>query len=194
MFWCVLCCYLCLFDCKCNSLNRLGENIQTKTKKKNIKTKSFEKNINTEIQGIQPRTQPRINIISTANKYLSGSGWMSCIFVVFVFLKGVLLLFCVYYSLFRLYMQQLKKTRQTKENLREKQKTTKHTARPAGTWKIYIRGRVVGWRMSCIFVFVVSLMLFVVFLFVCFCLVFLSCCMYKRNNSSNNKQHKITYF
>ena len=61
------CCYMCLFDCKCKSLNRLGERINKqirKTHQQNQQTKSFEKNTTktTDIQDIQPSTRPRINI------------------------------------------------------------------------------------------------------------------------------------
>ena len=56
-----ICFYMCFFDCKCKSFNRLRENIKT--------------------TGHPPAHH------STANTYLSGSGWMICIFF-FVFLEG----------------------------------------------------------------------------------------------------------
>ena len=53
---------MCLFDCKCKSLNRLGEN-NNKNIKKHTKTEKLrEKQQKTEIQDIQPSTRQRIDI------------------------------------------------------------------------------------------------------------------------------------
>ena len=95
--------YMSSFDCKCNNLNRLGENIN--------KT------------GHPPAHH------STANKYLSGSGWMSCICLLLFFSK-VFCLCVVLLELCRLYMQKLKKTRRKQKNNRkthkQKQKNSKN--------------------------------------------------------------------
>ena len=111
----VLLLYVFCFDCKCKSLNRLGENINNQQNKQ----KSFQKNINTEIQDIQPRTRPRMNIISTANRYLSGSGWMSCICCLFVFLEGCL--FCVFARVVSLIHAKAQKDNAKTTNTKEKQ-------------------------------------------------------------------------
>ena len=133
---------MCFFDCKCKSFNRLGENRKNRT--------CFSPPLDRE------------------KKYLSGSGWMSCIFVCLFFSK----VFCCCLFLLefvRLYMQKLTKTRQNKKrhkkNTKRKKKNKtfkknlqeKNTARAAGTWEMFIRGRVVGWWMSCIFVMFVFL-------------------------------------
>ena len=56
--------YMCFFDCKCKSLNRLGEHIKTtQTKhKETITQKSFEKNITNRNTGYPAHEPPRINI------------------------------------------------------------------------------------------------------------------------------------
>ena len=53
---------MCVFDCKCKSLKRLGENKQ-KQKETGTQTEQLEEQQkNKEIQDIQPSTRPRINI------------------------------------------------------------------------------------------------------------------------------------
>ena len=87
---------MCLFDCKCKNLNRLGENIKTKHKETVKQQKSFEnnnKNINTGYPALDP----------TANKYLSGSGWEIMILCLFyVFLEAVYVFVLCLYVFFRL--------------------------------------------------------------------------------------------
>ena len=53
--------YMCLFDCKYKSLNKLGGNRKTRNRKETEKLR--EKHNKTEIQYIQPSTRPLINII-----------------------------------------------------------------------------------------------------------------------------------
>ena len=90
-FWC-FCFYMSMFDCKCKSLNRLGENRKTNRKKQ----KSFEKNKNANTG--YPALDP------TANKYLSGSGWemMYFCFFVFLFFSKLFMFVCFYVFFFRL--------------------------------------------------------------------------------------------
>ena len=82
-------------------------------------------------------------------------------------------------------MQQLKKTMQkhkqqnqqhkNKQQTWEKNTKTTSTAHPAGTWDIFIRGRVVGWRMSCIFVVLLFVIEGFLFVFCCSFVFALSC-------------------
>ena len=74
------------FDCKCNSLKRLGENIN-KTER-NIKQQKTtqRKTATTEIQDIQPSTRPRINI----SQVLAGR------FLLFLFFLYVVLRVCMF--------------------------------------------------------------------------------------------------
>ena len=90
---------MCFFDCKCKSLSRLRENL--------LKEKT----------GHPPARH------STANKYLSGSGWMSCVFVCF----SRRLCLCVWFLLesFRVYMRKSSKRQcKNKKEKRNKKKTT----------------------------------------------------------------------
>ena len=57
---------------------------------------------------------------STANEYLSGSGWMSCICL--FFLEGFILFLCLLECV-RLYMQKLEKTMQKQKEQQRKNKT-----------------------------------------------------------------------
>ena len=177
MCWWLFCLYMCFFDCKCKSLTRLRENIQQKT-------------------GHPPAHH------SAANKYLSGSGWMRCIFVLLLFSK--VLCFSVFTrvcSLIHATTQKGKaKTNKTQEKQTNKQqtfeknKTTKiqDVLQPTTRPRINIFQVPAGWA---VFFFIEGFLhCFVVLMFLCFCLLFLSCCMYKRNNSSKNntkqKQHR----
>ena len=115
-------------------------------------------------EDIQPTTRPRINISQVP------AGW--AVFVACLLFSMVFCFVCVSTMSFaytcknskRLTRQKHQKTKEKQDkqekqqqNLREKHKTTKNTAHPAGTWEIFIRGRVVGWRMSCICVFLEGL-------------------------------------
>ena len=138
----LLCCYMCFFDCKCKSLNRLGENITTKQTQTVIKQKSLEKNIKHRNTGY-PALDP------TGNKYFSGSGWRIMYFSCFK---------CVYMCLFDCKCKNLNrlgeniKQKQHRQNihntekLREKQhKTHINTGYPAqdptaNIYHIFIRG------------------------------------------------------
>ena len=66
-----------VFDCKCKSLKRLGENITNRKKHKQKHTNS-KKNIKHRNTGY-PALDP------TANKYLSGSGWEISVFLFLCF-------------------------------------------------------------------------------------------------------------
>ena len=61
--------------------------------------------------------------------------------------------------------QQPPKKNKSKQKTLEKNKQTTSTAHPAGTRDIFIRGRVVGWRMYCIFfcAFLEGVLLFLLF-------------------------------
>ena len=102
-------------------------------------------------------------------------------------------------SLFKLLHLQSKNTYkhiQQTNKLEGKQKNRKNRNLPAGTWEIFIRGRVEGW-ISCISVVFVFLRVFlcffvnVSFCILCFRLVFLSFCIYNRKNTCKNiKQNR----
>ena len=82
LFFCLICCfYVCIcvfFDCKCKSLKRLGENIKQTTKINRNKYNNYKKNIKQQKYRISsPQT--------SANKYLSGSGWEISVFYFFFF-------------------------------------------------------------------------------------------------------------
>ena len=159
---CVFCCCYSLFAYTCKSSK--GQCKKTKT---SIKTK----NKNT---GHPPAHH------STANKYLSGSGWMSCIFLCFLVLSlrlcylcfVVIVCVCCCIVFLSCCMYKRKNYSKNKKQKRLREKLKRSTAHPAGTWEIFIRGRVVGWRMSC--------------LFLCFRVVYLSCRIYNRKNTSKN--------
>ena len=103
VFVVVCCCVLELFVYTCNSLNRLGKH--TTNKQTTNTTKHLRENQ-------RPSNTGHPAHHSTANKHLSGSGWMSCIFVCFVYLEGCLFVCLFLLECFCLYMQQLKQTRQ----------------------------------------------------------------------------------
>ena len=74
-----------VFDCKCKSLKRLGENINKKNiKKHNTKTIKTKKRNSKENRTTNRNTgYPALD--PTANKYISGSGWeISVLFLLFV--------------------------------------------------------------------------------------------------------------
>ena len=97
--FCCVCCYMYFVDCKCKSSNRLRENRKT--------------------TGYHPAHH------SAANKYLSGSGWMSCIVVLLFCSRSCVVVILCLLELFRLYMQKLKQTRQQLQQTKEQQ--TKNT-------------------------------------------------------------------
>ena len=90
-----LCCFyvvICvLFDCKCKSLKRLGENITTteinRTTNRTTQKKT-ENNRNTVYPAHEP---PRINHTNYSRRFV---GWISCIYVVVCFFLELLCL-CV---------------------------------------------------------------------------------------------------
>ena len=76
-----------LFDCKCKSLKRLGENIKQQQKETEKQQNNFKKNINNRNTGY-PALDP------TANKYISGSGLdISVVVLLFVCFSVVFLFF-----------------------------------------------------------------------------------------------------
>ena len=98
------------------------------------------------------------------------------------------LLFCGFCLVFLSCCMHNQKTLIKTTNLQEKQKNTAH---PAGTWEIFIRGRVVGW-MSCIccfsrrLLFVVDVLLLFFFLPSLFKLV-------PEHNTIHYTKHKQTW-
>ena len=131
------------FDCKCKSLNILGENIKTQQKEtEQQKHKNSKDNRKTNRNTGYPALDP------TANKYISGSGWENCCFYiislccVYVFLLVFMFVLMLLYVLFRLQMQKLKKTRRTHNKqhkinitttykLKEQHKNNRNTRYPA---------------------------------------------------------------
>ena len=135
--------YVCLFmllyvffDCKCKHLNRLGENIQTK------------------------QTGHPLAHHSTANKYLSRSGWMSCIcvllfskvFLVFVFTRVFVAYTCKH-------SKRLGKTRKQQEQQQQTthlwEKQNKYSSSSRNLRDIYSRSSggledvLYFWRVCC---------------------------------------------
>ena len=95
---CVFSFYMSLFDCKCKSLNRLGENRnkQKQTERNRNKTEKLrEKQKNNKNTGY-PALDP------TANKYLSGSGWeiMYFCFLCLMFFSKLFMFFVCFYRCF----------------------------------------------------------------------------------------------
>ena len=90
---CVFCCHMCCFDCKCKSLNRLGEN-RTDRKQNRKASRKTKKHRNTWY----PAQNPTAN---KCNMFVSRRfvGWISCISV---FLCSLFFskLFCSVFCLF----------------------------------------------------------------------------------------------
>ena len=83
---CLFCLYLCFFDCKCKSLNRLGENIKQQ-QTNSEKLREHQKNIDTG----SPAQDP------TANKYIRfrlGNNVFSCFNVLYIYIYIYFLLMC----------------------------------------------------------------------------------------------------
>ena len=143
-----------------------------KAQKDNAKRKASRKTKQQKIKLILPEFE----------RYLFAVEWWAggCpVFCCFCFYRRlfVVRLFCCFCLVFlSLCMYKRKTIVNTKNKSSRKATTNNNTAHPAGTWKIFIRGRVVGW-MSCIsfflsrrfcFVFVVLLIgLFLPSLFKC---------------------------
>ena len=96
-----VCLYTCFFDCRCKRLNRLGENKHNnkniKASRKTLKTKQ------TEIQDIQPRTRPRINVIDLFAEVRGLDILYLCFFCVFMFfvLEDCIYIYiyiCIYFN------------------------------------------------------------------------------------------------
>ena len=146
---------------------------------KHIRQKQTYKNKQNKYKEILRETHTKINTghpahHSTANKYLSGSGWMSCMFCfVVVFLKGFCcFLFTIMCSLIHakiLCKNTQKYYAKTKKNTKPSQKQTNTGHPPAhhSTANKYLSGS--GW-MTCIVDF------FYRRLFVCFCCYFVFVC------------------
>ena len=157
-----MCCFV---DCKCKSLNRLRENIKQ--------------------TGHPPAHH------SAANKYLSGSGWMSCIFVFDVFLRLVVFVVTRVCSLTHAKAQ--KDNAKRKASRKTKQQKIKLILPEFERYLFAVEWWAGGCPVFCCFCFYRRL--FVVRLFCCFCLVFLSLCMYKRKtivNTKNKSSRKAT--
>ena len=82
------------FDCKCKSLKRLGENINTnKTKNRQLREQHKKENRTTGYPAHEP---PRIYVSYIYSRRFVG--WMSCISVfVYVFLEAFLFLFVSFF-------------------------------------------------------------------------------------------------
>ena len=159
---------MCLFDCKCKSLNRLRENI----KKQDI---------------LQPTTRPRINISQVPAGWAVFVCFSRRFCVLFVFTR-VLFAYTCKSSKKQCKSKKVKRKTNKTKNIREEH-IKKYSSSSRNLKDIHSRSsgglEDVLYLLFCCF----FRRLFVVLLFVCFCLVFLSCCMYKRKNySKNNKQ------
>ena len=93
----IVCFYMCLFDCKCKNLKRLGENRQNteRNRNKHIKhQRKTEKQRNTRYPAHEP---PRIFCAIYSRRFV---GWIYCISVYFCFFFE-LLCFLFYSVVFR---------------------------------------------------------------------------------------------
>ena len=122
---------MCLFDCKCKSLKRLGENIKNNRKKhkqtEQLKEKHKQKNRNTGYPAHEP---PRINRTNYSRRFV---GWISCISVVFPVFLWVFLFVCLFMFLlcFRLVLLSFcvynrKNTYKNRKHRTTQRKTEKH--------------------------------------------------------------------
>ena len=126
-----------LFDCKCKSLNRLGEHIKTN----NNKTDKLREQHKQQCRNTVYQAQD-----ATANRYLSGSGWeimyscfVMCLFILCVRLVCVCFVFvCCYMCLFDCKCKNLNRLGEhiqhinEAEKLREKHNNKhRHTGYPA---------------------------------------------------------------
>ena len=159
---------MCLFDCKCKSLNRQGENINKKT------LESFEKNRNTGYPAQDP----------TANKYLSSSAWeimyVCCLCFCCFRLVFVCCLVCCYTCLFDCKCKSLKRLGENKQEVKSfeknmylqkrKNRNTLYPAHEPPRINIIYLFAVGSWAGYPVFLFVLCFL--EVFMFVCVVYVF----------------------
>ena len=128
------------------------------TKQQETQQKTFDNN-NTQKRKYRKSSSPPLD-----REKISFRFWLDELYIYLFFSKFfvfILFLFCCYFVVLLLFLvfalsfwafACISETTLVQTNNNKKPSRQKHTAHPAGTWEIFIRGRVVGWRMSCFFV------------------------------------------
>ena len=176
---------MCLFDCKCNNWNRLGEHITNITQQINIhkteklRDKHTTKNINTGYPAQDPTANMYHNIYS--RRFV---GWISFTSVVYMFLEAFLFHVCCFMSVFQfspslckvLHLQsnkhiQTQKTTKTRlsENI-QKKKTNKHKyiiSQPEPERYVFAVGSWAGYPVFLLLMFLSKLFCYISVVFCC---------------------------